>query len=1122
MFLDDVTVYNAVPATIGSGGAASPTLTAAAGATVDGPFDITFTDDATWRGAITGITVGGATLSSSAYVTTAAGKISFTPSLSTLLQSSGIKDIVVLAGGYSNATVSQTIAAGAATKLAMVTQPTAPLSNGAALNAQPVVRIQDQYGNTTTSTASVTATVGSGTWTLGGTSSIAGVAGTATFSGLTATSAAAVTGATIDFASSGLTGISSNSFIIVAPAVASLTSTYSESFDSIGTFAITPTGWLHMGGLGGTNSSWFASIPSSGSPSAATTGAVNNSLVVNSDAASATANSDSLGYNFALSGSTGDRCIGTSPTSGAGNILQLRLANNTGAPLSAIQISYDIRRFTAGGSAPQLPGYQLFYSSDDGTTWTNASALNPTLTEVPNSAGVTSIPLSSVTLSSAVGNGSELRLRWVDDNDTASPDQIIGLDNVTVIPSLAPTVATGTSGSVTTSSATITGNDVTADGGAPIIERGVVFATTANPTIASPGKVTVAGTTGLFDANLTALAASTFYYARAYATNAVGTTYGADVNFTTLTPSGTIVLGGSVSARSGIYGTASTAASFTVSGTSLAGDLTVVSPVGFEVSLTEGSGYAGSVPITASGTLSATTVYVRLAETTVPGDFSGDVVVSGGDAAAQALAIPVSTVSVKPLTLTDAAVTTRPYNGTTSATITGTLDGVVGSDVVGFTGTGTFASANVGTGISVTASVALTGADANRYSITQPTGLTGEITIVGQTITFAALPTKTIGDGPFSLTATATSGLAVSYESSNTAVATVAGSTVTIVGVGTTIITASQTGSVNYAAAADVVQSLEVIPQPLALFEFPASNSLLASSMPANVTVSNVALSTGTIETNITTGTYFPNEPYVEETGGWAATTQATAKNFNFTVTAASGYTFTITNISFRAYATAAGPAAFGFGIDGTDLYAVDAPSAALVEVSQSVTGQTDLSTATISIQGWLNGSRTSAGSGVFRLDDIVITGTVTPIPTSAYATWSSGALFDSDSNNDGVKSGMAWLLGAASPTANATGLLPSGSQDTGKLVMNFTCLKVAGREGAVLKLQYSKDLGLTDPWTSHEAVVPDTDGTVNGVVFTTSANANTDLINIQAEIPASAASPGTKLFGRLNAVSAP
>lgn len=79
-----------------------------------------------------------------------------------------------------------------------------------------------------------------------------------------------------------------------------------------------------------------------------------------------------------------------------------------------------------------------------------------------------------------------------------------------------------------------------------------------------------------------------------------------------------------------------------------------------------------------------------------------------------------------------------------------------------------------------------------------------------QTITFGALAEKTYGDAPFALTATASSGLPVSYASSNTAVATVDGSTVTIVGAGSTNITASQAGDGTWAAATPVVQALTV------------------------------------------------------------------------------------------------------------------------------------------------------------------------------------------------------------------------------------------------------------------------------------------------------------------------
>jgi hypothetical protein len=81
-----------------------------------------------------------------------------------------------------------------------------------------VVRIQDRYGNTVSSTATVTAQVetGTGSWSLGGTTSIAAVAGTATFANLTATRLAAgtISGARIRFTCGSLTLVVSNTFTI--------------------------------------------------------------------------------------------------------------------------------------------------------------------------------------------------------------------------------------------------------------------------------------------------------------------------------------------------------------------------------------------------------------------------------------------------------------------------------------------------------------------------------------------------------------------------------------------------------------------------------------------------------------------------------------------------------------------------------------------------------------------------------------------------------------------------------------------------------------------------------------------------------------------------------------------
>jgi archaellum component FlaF (FlaF/FlaG flagellin family) len=94
------------------------------------------------------------------------------------------------------------------------------------------------------------------------------------------------------------------------------------------------------------------------------------------------------------------------------------------------------------------------------------------------------------------------------------------------------------------------------------------------------------------------------------------------------------------------------------------------------------------------------------------------------------------------------------------------------------------------------------------------TTVTLEVTRAPQSIAFSPLAGKTFGDAPFAVTATATSGLPVSFSSSDDGVATVAGDgrgwTVTIHGAGTCTITASQAGDANWEAAAPVGQALVV------------------------------------------------------------------------------------------------------------------------------------------------------------------------------------------------------------------------------------------------------------------------------------------------------------------------
>ena len=96
---------------------------------------------------------------------------------------------------------------------------------------------------------------------------------------------------------------------------------------------------------------------------------------------------------------------------------------------------------------------------------------------------------------------------------------------------VAPTVTSSAATSIKSVSATL-GGDVTADGGDAIIERGIVWATTSNPTIAN-NKFQIGTGTGSFGGVVTGFPAATTIHYRAYATNSAGTSYGTELTFNT-------------------------------------------------------------------------------------------------------------------------------------------------------------------------------------------------------------------------------------------------------------------------------------------------------------------------------------------------------------------------------------------------------------------------------------------------------------------------------------------------------------------------------------------------------------------------------------------------------------
>jgi phosphodiesterase/alkaline phosphatase D-like protein len=98
-----------------------------------------------------------------------------------------------------------------------------------------------------------------------------------------------------------------------------------------------------------------------------------------------------------------------------------------------------------------------------------------------------------------------------------------------------PVITTISPGNITSISAT-SGGDITSDGGSAVTSRGVCWNGSGSPTLG--GNQTVDGSgSGSFASTLAGLAPNTKYYVRAYAVNAVGTAYGNEYNFTTLSAS---------------------------------------------------------------------------------------------------------------------------------------------------------------------------------------------------------------------------------------------------------------------------------------------------------------------------------------------------------------------------------------------------------------------------------------------------------------------------------------------------------------------------------------------------------------------------------------------------------
>jgi hypothetical protein len=133
----------------------------------------------------------------------------------------------------------------------------------------------------------------------------------------------------------------------------------------------------------------------------------------------------------------------------------------------------------------------------------------------------------------------QTRMNIYQSNGSVSQIPLSNIDSITYTisnPGNLASLSTLPIGSITASSA-VSGGNVTTDGGTLVTENGVCWATLPNPTTAN-NKISVGSGTGNFTANISGLSDNTIYYVRAYAINSAGTAYGNELSFTTTSTGG--------------------------------------------------------------------------------------------------------------------------------------------------------------------------------------------------------------------------------------------------------------------------------------------------------------------------------------------------------------------------------------------------------------------------------------------------------------------------------------------------------------------------------------------------------------------------------------------------------
>lgn len=323
----------------------------------------------------------------------------------------------------------------------------------------------------------------------------------------------------------------------------------------------------------------------------------------------------------------------------------------------------------------------------DSIQYGTTSSYGTTVVASPATATGTSATSITAALSGLVPNTTyHYRVKAVNAGGTS-----YGADSTFTTSPIAPTATTGTTSSVSATGATVRGtvnaNNATTTDSIQYGTSGSYGTTVA----ASPATTTVTTATSI-SATLSGLSAGTTYHYRVKAVNSAGTSYGADVTFTTSKLTQSIA---ATTAYAGTYGDS------------------------LSLSATASSGLAiawTSADTTAAKIVSGSKAVLRKAGTAIVTASQ-----AGSDAYLAATTVACTlTVSRRTLTVTRVTASDKVYDGTIAATVSGgAFDNVVVGDSARLVlGSAKFTSKDEGSGKKVSLSgCAVAGKDSSNYQI---------------------------------------------------------------------------------------------------------------------------------------------------------------------------------------------------------------------------------------------------------------------------------------------------------------------------------------------------------------------------------------------------------------------